>query len=38
MQKSVWVCPYDVYEDTEELIKAHKIIPCVKMFLIKELT
>src|SRR3989338_404206 len=38
LQKSVLVCPYDVYEDTEEFIKVHKIIPCVKMFLIKELT
>ncbi len=37
-QKSVWVCPYDVYEETEEAIRSYRIIPYVKLFLIEELT
>lgn len=38
LQKSVWVCPYDVYEETEEAIRSYKIIPYVKLFLIEEIT
>lgn len=36
LQKSVWVCPYDVYQETEEAIKTYKVIRYVKLFLIKE--
>lgn len=36
-QKSVWVCPYDTYKETEEAIRFYKITSCVKMFLIKEI-
>lgn len=38
LQKSVWVSPYDVYKETEEAVRSYKIIPYVKLFLIKELT
>jgi len=37
-QESVWVCPYDVYNETEEAVRSYQIIPCVKLFLIEEIT
>jgi CRISPR/Cas system-associated protein endoribonuclease Cas2 len=36
LQQSVWVCPYDVFEETDELVRAYHIIPYVKLFLIEE--
>jgi hypothetical protein len=38
LQKSVWVCAYDVYEETEEAIRYHQIMAYVKIFLIEEVT
>jgi hypothetical protein len=38
LQQSVWVCPYDVYEETEEAIRSYYTIPYVRMFLIKEVS
>jgi hypothetical protein len=38
LQHSVWVCPYDVYDTTEETIRGYQIIPHVKLFLIEEIT
>lgn len=37
-QHSVWVCPYDVYGETEKAIREYQIIPFVKLFLIEEVT
>lgn len=36
LQHSVWVCPYDMYEETEKAIREYQIIPFVKLFLIEE--
>jgi len=36
LQQSVWVSPYDVYDETEETVRSYHIIPCVKLFLIEE--
>ena len=36
LQKSVWVSPYDVFRETEELIKDFKLEPFAKLFLIEE--
>jgi DNA-binding transcriptional regulator PaaX len=36
LQQSVWVCPYDVYNETEEAVRSYRIIPCVKLFFIEE--
>jgi len=38
LQQSVWVCPYDVYKETEEAVRSYQIVPCVKLFLIEEIT
>jgi hypothetical protein len=38
LQQSVWVCPYDVYKETEEVVQSYKIISYVKIFLIEEVT
>lgn len=38
LQQSVWVCPYDVYGETEEAVRTYRIIPHVKLFLIEEVT
>lgn len=35
-QQSIWVCPYDVLKDTEELIKRLKLEAFVKILLTKE--
>ena len=37
-QQSVWVCPYDVYKETEEAVRSYRIIPYVKLFLIEEIS
>lgn len=37
LQKSIWVCPYDVHKDTEEFIRFYDISSYVKLFLIGEL-
>ncbi|MEK7542249.1 MAG: CRISPR-associated endonuclease Cas2 [Patescibacteria group bacterium] len=37
-QKSVWICPYDVYKETEEAVRSYQTIPYVRLFLIEELT
>ncbi|OHA63845.1 MAG: hypothetical protein A2843_02355 [Candidatus Wildermuthbacteria bacterium RIFCSPHIGHO2_01_FULL_48_27b] len=37
-QQSVWVCPYDVFEETEKIIREYHLIPFVKLFLIEEST
>jgi CRISPR-associated endonuclease Cas2 len=37
LQKSVWVCPYDVLKDLEELIKLLNIEKYVRIFLIEEI-
>lgn len=38
LQQSVWICPYDMYEETEKAIREYQIIPFVKLFLIEEVT
>jgi len=37
LQKSIWVCPYDVFKETEEIINSILISKFVKIFLIKEI-
>ena len=37
LQRSVWVCPYDVGKETEEFLREYSIDPYVKLFLIKEI-
>ena len=36
LQKSIWVCPFDVYEETKNLVENYFITPCVRFFLIEE--
>jgi CRISPR/Cas system-associated protein endoribonuclease Cas2 len=36
LQQSVWVSPYDVYNETEDAVRSYHIIPHVKLFLIEE--
>ena len=36
LQKSIWVCPYDVLKDTQELVKYLKLEAFVKLLLIEE--
>jgi len=36
LQKSVWVCPYDVYKETEEIVRKYSLDPYVRFFLIEE--
>lgn len=36
-QKSVWVCPYDTFKETEELINLISLSSFVKIFLIEEI-
>jgi len=35
-QKSIWMCPYDVFKETEEIIRIYSLSPYVKTFLIEE--
>jgi len=37
LQKSIWVCPYDVFKETEELIRDYLIDFYVRIFLIEEI-
>ncbi len=37
LQQSVWVCPYDVYQETEKLLMVYELDPYVRLFLIKEI-
>ena len=36
-QQSVWICPYDVYKETEEIVRKFSLDPYVRFFLIKEI-
>ena len=36
LQKSIWVCPYDILKDTERIIREYSLDPYVKLFLIEE--
>lgn len=36
LQKSVWVCPYNVLKETEKLIRFYHIEPYTRLFLISE--
>ena len=36
LQRSVWVCPYDVSRETEDFIQRNSLDPYIKLFLIKE--
>jgi len=37
LQRSVWVCPYDVLKETEDFIQRNSLDPYIKLFLIKEI-
>jgi len=37
LQKSIWVCPYDVLKETKDLIKRYKIEPYVELLLVKKI-
>ncbi|MBT9171409.1 MAG: CRISPR-associated endoribonuclease Cas2 [Actinobacteria bacterium] len=37
LQKSIWVCPYDVTKETEEFLRIHSLDSYVRLFLIEEL-
>jgi len=36
-QKSIWVCPYDVLDETKEIIDFYHLNPFAKIFLIEEI-
>jgi hypothetical protein len=36
LQQSVWVCPYDVLEETEAILRKYSLDEYVKLFLIEE--
>lgn len=36
LQRSIWVCPYDVLKDTETLIKRYKLDRFVRLLLVEE--
>ena len=36
LQQSAWVCPYDVYKETEEVIRSYRVTAYIKLFLIEE--
>lgn len=36
LQRSVWICPYDVSRETEEIIQKYSLDQYVKIFLIEE--
>ncbi|NQU83006.1 MAG: CRISPR-associated endonuclease Cas2 [Parcubacteria group bacterium] len=38
LQKSIWVCPYDVFKKTERMISSYSLDPYVRIFLIEEIT
>ena len=37
LQKSVWVCPYDVVKETEDFLRIHSLDSYVRLFLIEEI-
>ena len=37
LQASVWVCPYDTFEATQEFVRMYRLDPFVKLFLIEEM-
>lgn len=37
LQQSVWVCPYDMHKETEEVIKEYSLNDYVKSFVIEEI-
>lgn len=37
LQRSIWVCPYDVLEETKDLIKRYKLEPHVELLLVKKI-
>lgn len=37
-QKSIWVSPYDVFKETEEIIRENSLDSFVRVFLIEEIT
>ncbi len=37
LQKSIWVCPYDVLRETKELIKRYRIESYVELLLVKKI-
>lgn len=37
LQKSIWVCPYDVLKETQELIEYLKLEQFVKLLLVEEI-
>jgi len=36
-QNSIWVCPYNVYKETEKVIEGYLLNPYIKIFLIEEI-
>ncbi|MDP3093245.1 MAG: CRISPR-associated endonuclease Cas2 [bacterium] len=36
LQKSIWVCPFDVKSETEKFLREYSLDPYVKIFLIEE--
>ncbi len=38
LQRSIWVCPYDVFEKTEEFIRVYALDSFVRVFLIEEVS
>ncbi len=37
LQQSIWICPYDVLKDTQELVRYFKLGPFVRLLLIEEI-
>lgn len=37
LQRSVWICPYDVIKETELVLRKHSLDQYVKLFLIEEM-
>lgn len=37
LQQSVWVSPFDVYKETEEIVRKYSLDPYVRLFLIEEI-
>jgi hypothetical protein len=37
LQKSIWICPYEVTKETEEILRKYNLDPHVKLFLIEEI-
>ena len=37
LQRSIWVCPYDVLRETKDLIKRYNLKPYVELLLVKKI-